>query len=191
MLTQEQITEIFKQTGAMLKGHFKLTSGKHSDQYFQCAQVLQYPNQCEALCSELARRLEGVEVETVIGPAMGGILVAYELARALGVRSLFAERENGAMALRRGFVIKPGEKVLVAEDVITTGGSVREVMEVVKYFGGEVVGVAVLVNRSGGTAEMGVRTEALINTSVITYDPDDCPLCKEGTPAVKPGSRQI
>ncbi|MBM7855145.1 orotate phosphoribosyltransferase [Desulfohalotomaculum tongense] len=189
MLSQEQIYEIFEKTNAMLEGHFKLTSGKHSNRYFQCAQVLQHPQYCQQLCRELARRFADIEVETVIGPAMGGILVSYELARALGVRSLFAERENGEMKLRRGFSIKPGEKVIVAEDVITTGGSVKEVMEVVKNLGGEVVGVGVLVNRSGGKADLGVPTEALITTSVVTYEPDNCPLCQQGIPAVKPGSR--
>ncbi|MTI79784.1 MAG: orotate phosphoribosyltransferase [Firmicutes bacterium] len=191
MLSEDRIYDIFQTTGAMLKGHFKLTSGKHSDQYFQCAQVLQQPHYCEELCQELARRFQHTGVETVIGPAMGGILVSYELARALKVRSIFAERENGKMTLRRGFSLKPGEKVIVAEDVITTGGSVKEVIEVVKEQGAEVVGVAVLVNRSGGKADMGVTTEALITTSVVTYDPENCPLCQQGTPAVKPGSREI
>ncbi|WP_031516150.1 orotate phosphoribosyltransferase [Desulfofalx alkaliphila] len=190
MLNQQEIIDIFQQTNAMLEGHFRLTSGMHSNQYFQCAQVLQYPNHCEKLCRELARRFDGVQIDTVIGPAMGGILVSYELARALGVRNIFAERENGKMTLRRGFSIKPGEKVLVAEDVITTGGSVREVMDVVRSLGGEVVGVAVLVNRSGGKAHLGVQTEALITTSVVTYQPDNCPLCKQGIPVVKPGSRK-
>ncbi|MEG6617110.1 orotate phosphoribosyltransferase [Peptococcaceae bacterium 1198_IL3148] len=189
MLTKERIIDIFTESKAMLTGHFRLTSGKHSDQYFQCAQVLQYPYYCAELGQELAERFRDAKVETVIGPAMGGILVAYELARQLGVRSLFAEREDGVMTLRRNFAIKPGERVLVAEDVITTGGSVKEVIEVVRKLGGEVVGVAVLVNRSGGKADLGVRTEALLNTSVVTYDPEDCPLCQQGTPAVKPGSR--
>ncbi len=191
MLTQQQIVEIFEKTGAMLSGHFRLTSGKHSDRYFQCAQVLQYPEYCSLLCQELAGRFKDMEVETVIGPAMGGILVSYELARALGVRSLFAEREKGVMTLRRGFSIKPGEKVLVAEDVITTGGSVREVIELVKNCGGEVVAVGVLVDRSGGKVDLGLRTEALLTTTVATYQPEECPLCKQGIPAVKPGSRNI
>ncbi len=191
MLTKQQIIEIFKNSGAMLTGHFRLTSGRHSDQYFQCAQVLQHPNYCAQLCQELARCFADIEVETVIGPAMGGILVSYELARALGVRSLFAERENGVMTLRRGFSIKPGEKILVAEDVITTGGSVREVIDVVRSLGGSVVGAAVLVDRSGGKADLGVRTEALLTTTVTTYQPEECPLCKQGIPAIKPGSRKV
>ena len=192
MLNPEQIRAIFTETGAMLNGHFLLTSGQHSNQYFQCAQVLQYPQHGELLCQELARRImaKGHPVQAVIAPATGGILVSYELARALGVRSLFAEREQGIMTLRRGFRIKPGEQVLVAEDVITTGGSVREVIAAVENWGGKVVAVAVLVNRSGGKANLGVPTEALINTDVVTYQPENCPLCQQGLPAVKPGSRK-
>lgn len=192
MLNPEQIRAIFTETGAMLNEHFLLTSGQHSNQYFQCAQVLQYPQHGELLCQELARRImaKGHPVQAVIAPATGGILVSYELARALGVRSLFAEREQGIMTLRRGFRIKPGEQVLVAEDVITTGGSVREVIAAVENWGGKVVAVAVLVNRSGGKADLGVPTEALINTDVVTYQPENCPLCQQGLPAVKPGSRK-
>ena len=188
-MTREEIIQIFEKTSAMLSGHFRLTSGKHSNRYFQCAQVLQHPQHTEKLCRELAARFEGLGIETVIGPAMGGILVSYEVARALGVRSLFTERENGSMALRRNFTIAPGEKVLVVEDVITTGGSVAEVIEVVRSLGGEVVGVGVLVDRSNGQADLGVRTEALLNVTVETYEPEQCPLCAQGIPAVKPGSR--
>ncbi|MBO8136563.1 MAG: orotate phosphoribosyltransferase [Desulfotomaculum sp.] len=190
-MTEKQIHQILQESGAMLKGHFKLTSGKHSNQYFQCAQVLQYPHYCEQLCRELAQRLSAFAAETVIGPAVGGILVSYELARALGVRSLFTERENGKMTLRRGFRIKRGEKVIIAEDVITTGGSVREVIDVVKEHGGEVLAVGVLVDRSGGKADLGVPVEALITTSVVTYEPEACPLCQQGVPLVKPGSRNL
>lgn len=190
-MTREEIIDIFTKTGAMLSGHFRLTSGKHSNRYFQCAQVLQQPKYTELLCRELAERFANQGVQTVIGPAMGGILVSYEVGRALGVRSIFTERENGKMALRRSFTIEPGEKVLVVEDVITTGGSVAEVIEVVRGFGGEVVGVGVLVNRSNGKADLGVRTEALLTVTVETFEPNNCPLCAEGTPAVKPGSRQV
>lgn len=191
MLTKDEVISIFQNTRAMLTGHFRLTSGRHSDQYFQCALVLQHPNHTETLCRELASRFANDQVSAVIGPAMGGIIVSYEVARALGVRSLFAERENGAMTLRRGFSIEPGEKVLVVEDVITTGGSVREVIEVVRSLGGEVVGAGVLVDRSNGTVDLGVRTEALLVTEAVSYDPEECPLCKQGIPAVKPGSRNI
>ncbi|GAB6181087.1 orotate phosphoribosyltransferase [Desulfotomaculum defluvii] len=189
-MEREDIIEIFTKTSAMLSGHFLLTSGKHSNRYFQCAQVLQHPQYTQELCRELATKFKNQGVETVIGPAMGGILVSYEVARAMGVRSLFTERVNGKMALRRNFTIQPGEKVLVVEDVITTGGSVAEVIDVVKSMGGEVVGVGVLVDRSNGKAKLGVRTEALLTVEVETYDPEHCPLCASGMPAVKPGSRQ-
>lgn len=191
MLTREEIVSIFQQTGAMLSGHFKLTSGRHSDLYFQCARVLQYPDCTAALCRELAARFTGEDVSLVIGPATGGIIVSYETARALGVRGIFTERETGVMSLRRGFTIEPDERVLVVEDVITTGGSVREVIEVVRSLGGIVVGAGVLVDRSGGKADLGVRKEALLVTETIAYDPDACPLCRDGIPAVKPGSRNI
>lgn len=191
MLSKEEIIKIFQDTGAMLTGHFRLTSGRHSDQYFQCALVLQYPQYTAVLCRELANRYAEEKVAAVIGPAMGGIVVSYETARVLGVRSLFTERDNGKMTLRRGFSIEPGEKVLVVEDVITTGGSVREVIEVVRSLGGYVVGAAVLVDRSNGTADLGVRTEALLTTRVLSYAPEECPLCRQGIPAIKPGSRNI
>lgn len=191
MLSKEEIIKIFKDTGAMLTGHFRLTSGRHSDQYFQCALVLQHPRYTDVLCRELANRYAGERISAVIGPAMGGIVVSYETARVLGVRSLFTERDNGKMTLRRGFSIEPGEKVLVVEDVITTGGSVREVIEVVRGLGGHVVGAAVLVDRSNGTADIGVRTEALLTTQVLSYSPEECPLCRQGIPAIKPGSRNI
>lgn len=190
-MTREEIISIFKSTGAMLTGHFRLTSGRHSDQYFQCALVLQHPQYTETLCRELAARFAAEKVSAVIGPAMGGIIVSYETARALGVRSLFTERENGVMTLRRGFSIEPGEKVLVVEDVITTGGSVREVIEVVRGLGGQVVGAGVLVDRSNGTVDLGVRTEALLTTQVVSYTQEECPLCRQGIPAIKPGSRIV
>ncbi|MCL6635590.1 MAG: orotate phosphoribosyltransferase [Peptococcaceae bacterium] len=191
MLTRDEVVSIFQKTGAMLAGHFRLTSGRHSDRYFQCALVLQHPGYTEILCRELASKFACDSVSAVIGPAMGGIIVSYEVARALGVRSLFAEREKGVMTLRRGFSIGPGERVLVVEDVITTGGSVREVVEVVRKLGGLVVGAGVLVDRSNGAVDLGVRTEALLTTEVVSYAPEDCPLCKKGIPAVKPGSRDV
>ncbi|MBE3585145.1 orotate phosphoribosyltransferase [Desulfofundulus thermocisternus] len=194
MLNHEEILSIFKKTGAMLTGHFVLTSGRHSDRYFQCARVLEYPRYCELLCRELVRKWGDGElagVETVIGPALGGILVSYEVARVLGARSLFTERENGIMTLRRGFTLSPGERVLVVEDVITTGGSVREVIAVAREAGAQVAGVAVLVDRSNGNANLDVPLRALLTIPVVTYGPEECPLCREGIPAVKPGSRHL
>lgn len=191
MLTENEILTILQTTGAMLTGHFRLTSGRHSDRYFQCAMVLQYPAHTETLCRELARRFAGDAVAAVIGPATGGIIVSYEVARVLGVRSMFTERENGVMQLRRGFTINPGEKVLVVEDVLTTGGSVRETIQVVQEHGGTVTGVGVLVDRSNGTVALGVKTEALLVTEVLSFVPEECPLCQKNLPLIKPGSRKI
>lgn len=191
MLTRDETIEIFIKANALLTGHFRLTSGRHSAQYMQCAQVLQYPQYASVLCDALAEKFSGTQVDLVIGPAMGGIVVAYEVGRALGVKAIFTEREQGAMALRRGFAINPGEKVLVVEDVVTTGGSVKEVIEVVRERGGQVVGVGVLVDRSGGKVDFGVQTESILQMQIESYDPEDCPLCKQGLPVVKPGSRQV
>lgn len=192
MLTKEEATNIFSKAGALLEGHFRLTSGRHSNQYMQCAQVLQYPDATEKLARHLAEQFKDENVQTVIGPAMGGIIVAYEVARQLGVPGIFTERQDGSMALRRGFSIKPGERVLVVEDVVTTGGSVQEVIDLVKGAGGNVVGVGVLVDRSGGKADFGVKTRAVLTMDIQSWEADDCPLCREGkTPAVKPGSRNV
>jgi len=191
MIDQKRVIDMFEETGAMLTGHFLLTSGRHSDRYFQCALVLQHPAYCEALCRELAARFSGDRVETVIGPAMGGVVISYEVARILKARSIFTERENGKMTLRRGFSVSPGERVLVVEDVITTGGSVREVIEYARERGAEVVGAGVLVDRSGGKAGLGARTESLAQIPAVSYSPEECPLCGKGLPFVKPGSRKV
>ncbi len=192
MLTRERMIEILEETEVLLRGHFLLTSGKHSGEYMQCAKLLQYPKYAEEIMGDLAKRFKDQEIDMVIGPAVGGIIVAYEMARQLGVKNVFAERENGKMTLRRSFTIPKGAKILVAEDVVTTGGSVREVMEVVKEQGAEVVGVAVVVDRSNGTETFGVPFEAALSVEVKAYDPKDCPMCREGkTEAYKPGSRDI
>jgi orotate phosphoribosyltransferase len=188
-LSQEAVLDIFKESGALLEGHFLLTSGRHSRQYMQCAKVLQYPHHAARLGEALAQAFKDQGIEVVIGPAMGGILVAHEVGKALGTKALFTERENGVMKLRRGFELKPGEKVLVVEDVITTGGSVREVIEVVKESGAVPVGVGVLVNRSGGNVDFGVPLASLLEIEIQSYEPETCPLCGEGIPAIKPGSR--
>lgn len=190
MLTHEEAVKIFTQAGALLNGHFILTSGRHSNQYMQCALVLQYPDYTEKLALHLAEKFRDENVDLVIGPAMGGIIVAYEVARQLGVPGIFTERKDGVMQLRRGFEIKPGQKVLVVEDVVTTGGSVREVIEVVEKMGGVVAGVGVLVDRSGGSIDFGVRKEAVLTMHIESWESDNCPLCQAGEmPAVKPGSR--
>jgi len=187
---KEEIEEILEKTGVMKKGHFRLTSGRHSERYLQCAQLFQYPKYTAIACETLARNFLQDEVEVVIGPATGAIILAYEMARALDVRALFTEREGEGMTLRRGFEIYPGEKVLVVEDVVTTGGSVQEVIEIVKKQGGELVGVACLVDRSAGKADFGTRLESLLQLAIETYDPKNCPLCAKGIPVVKPGSRK-
>lgn len=194
MLTEDQIKEIFLKADAFLEGHFLLSSGLHSPYYLQCAKVLQYPEYAEVLCKELARKIENltVEYDFVIAPAIGGIIVSYETARHLGVRGVFAERVDGKLTLKRGFKIEPGERAIVVEDVVTTGKSTKETVEVVKQHGGEVVAVGSLVDRSGGKANFGVPFETLWRLEVPVYKPDACPICKEGKiPLVKPGSRNI
>lgn len=189
-LDQNGILQMFKDTGALLQGHFLLTSGKHSAQYMQCAQVLQYPRKAAILGKELALMFEGEEIAAVIGPAMGGILVAHEVGKTLGVKAIFTERQNGEMALRRGFKLSPDEKVLVVEDVITTGGSVKEVIKLVQEAGASPVGVGVLVDRSGGKADFnGLLMHSLVQLNIEVYEPENCPLCAQGLPWEKPGSR--
>lgn len=190
MLTREEIIKLFTDTGVLKTGHFLLTSGRHSDRYMQCAQLLQYPEMAEKACRELAEKFKDLGVETVIGPALGGILVSYEVARALKARSIFAERENGTMTLRRGFTLSPGEKVLVVEDVVTTGGSVKEVIDLARAQGADVVAAGALVDRSGGRVDFGVPAYYLLELEIESYLPEECPLCKQGIPAVKPGSRK-
>ena len=194
MLTQEQALEIYKQTGAVLHGHFKLTSGRHSDTYMQSAKLFVQPSSAEKVCAALAEKLRdaGIKADMVISPAIGGILMGYEVARQLGLPNIFAERENGDMTLRRGFTIEKGAKLIVTEDVVTTGGSVQEVIKLVNDLGGEVVAVASLVDRSNGKVDFGVKFVNLISMDVVSYEPEDCPLCKEGKlELVKPGSRTI
>ena len=187
-VSTEEVLKIFRDCDALLEGHFLLTSGLHSAQYLQCALVLQYPPHAERLCSLLAQPFQGKGIEAVLAPALGGIIVAHEVAKALKARALFTERVEGRMTLRRGFQILPGERTLVMEDVVTTGGSTREVMEVVAEAGAIVAGVGCLVDRSRGI-QWGVERHALVRLEIPNYPPETCPLCKEGRPVVKPGSR--
>jgi orotate phosphoribosyltransferase len=189
-MRDEEVLERFSRTGALLEGHFVLTSGLHSTSYLQCALVLQYPSEAEAFGRAIAERFEGQKIETVVAPAIGGIIIGWEVARALGVRSLWTEREDGRMTLRRGFSVRPGEGVLVVEDVITTGGSTRETVEALRAAGAEVLGAASIIDRSRGRAEVGVPRVALATLDVPAQAPDACPLCAEGVPFVKPGSRK-
>jgi orotate phosphoribosyltransferase len=188
-MTSEEVLDLYRKTGALLSGHFLLSSGLHSEQYLQSALVLQQPDIATKLCAALAEHFKGTKIEVVIAPALGGVFVSHETARALGVRALFAERVNGELTLRRGFIIRPGERVLVVEDVITTGKSTKETIEVVKNAGGVVIAAGSLVDRSGGTAELGVPYKSLATLHVPTYAPEACPMCKTGSVPVKPGSR--
>jgi orotate phosphoribosyltransferase len=187
--TERDTLARYEKRGGLLRGHFKLTSGLHSDVYLQSALVLQHPEDAAVLGEGLAAPFRAAGVHTVLAPAVGGILVAHEVARALGVRALFTERENGTMRLRRGFTLGAGERCLVVEDVITTGGSTREVMRCVEEHGGVVVGVGSLIDRSGGTAAFPVKRVALATLTATTYPPESCPLCQAGSVAIKPGSR--
>lgn len=191
MLSKREVLRIFKDAGVLQSGHFQLSSDLHSNKYLQCAKVFQYPRYAKVLAEELARRFKKERVDLVIGPALGGIILSYEVARSLRkARALFAEREKEKMSLRRGFKIEKGEKALVVEDVITTGGSVKEVIELVKRLGGEVIGVGALVDRSGKRINFGLRTETLLKIRIENYQKEVCPLCKKDTPLLKPGSRE-
>lgn len=192
MMTTEQALEIYRKCGAVLKGHFRLTSGRHADTYMQSAKVFVDTECSEQLCKALVEKLDaaGVQADMVISPAIGGILMGYEVARQMRKPNIFAERENGEMTLRRGFSFPEGTRFIVTEDVVTTGGSVKEVIALVKKMGGEVAAVASLVDRSNGKVDFGVRFVNLISMDIVSYEPDECPLCKEGKiELVKPGSR--
>lgn len=189
-MTKEEVLSLFKETGALLEGHFLLTSGLHSPQYFQCAKVLQYPQQAQKLCWEIAYRFMAEKVNVVVGPALGGIIVAQEVARLMGCRAIFAEREANKMTLRRGFEIKPGERVLVVEDVVTTGGSINEVIDLVTTAEARLIGVGFLVDRSQKRISFESPKFSVIEMDVVTYQAHECPLCEQGIPIVKPGSRK-
>ena len=190
-MTETEVKQLFIETGAIMEGHFLLTSGLHSPLYVEKFQVLQHPKHTESLCKALAERFAQDKVELVIGPITGGILLAHEVGKNLGTKAIFTERENGRMTLRRGFVIEPGQRVLIVEDIITTGGSVQEVIDVVKEHGGIPVGVGILVDRSGGTVDFGVPHQALLHLTVETYQAESCPLCASGKPITKRGSRKL
>ena len=190
-MTEAEVKELFVKYGAILEGHFLLTSGLHSGMYVEKFQVLQYPKATEQLCAGFAEKFKDEKIDVVIGPVTGGIILAHETAKHFGSRAIFAERDNGRMTIKRGFEIKPGERVLIVEDIVTTGGSVMEVIDVVREWGGVVAGVAMLVDRSGGTVDFGAPSKALLTLNIKTYAPEDCPLCKQGVPLVKRGSRKV
>jgi orotate phosphoribosyltransferase len=191
MPTRDELLDLFRKSGALLEGHFRLSSGLHSSGYLQSALILQDPKTAERIGAALAARIAHVAPTVVLSPALGGVVIGHEVARALGVRALFAERLDGVLTLRRGFTIGPQDRVLVVEDVVTTGGSTRETMEVARAAGGHVVGAASIVDRSGGAAALDVPFETLLAISVSTFAPEQCPLCAQGVPVVKPGSRPV
>ena len=191
-MTIDERLELFKKSGAFLEGHFLLSSGLHSPQYVEKFRVLEYPQYTEKLCYDIANHFRDDNVELVIGPMTGGILLAHEVAKSLSVKSMFTERVDNVMSLRRGFYFNKGTRILLVEDVVTTGGSIFEVIELIRKLGGDIVGVGYLVDRSGGKVDFGVPQFPLIKLDIITYKPEECPLCKEGKlPLVKPGSRKI
>ena len=186
----DKVIEEFKETGALLEGHFQLTSGLHSTIYLQCARVLQFPEKAETFGRALAEKFKTDGIQLVASPAIGGIVIGHEVARALGARFVWTEREAGEMTLRRGFTVSPGEKTLVVEDVITTGGSTRETIDALKRAGADVVGAASIIDRSGGSVGVGVPRVALATLRVLSVEPENCDACKLGDVAVKPGSRK-
>lgn len=190
MIHPQRVLEIFNLTGTKLEGHFLLTSGRHSDSYLQCAKIFRYTKYSEELCAELADMFRDEKIDLVIGPALGAVQMAYEMGRQLDCDNFFTERDDGVMTLRRGFAIEPGSRILVVEDVVTTGGSVREVINIVRELGGIIVGVGSIVDRSGGSIDFGVPFKSVISLKIQSWLPDECPLCRQGLPFVKPGSRK-
>ena len=190
-MTRDELLDLFRRSGALLEGHFRLTSGLHSPGYLQCALVLQQPQHAELLGRAIADRVRDLRPTVVLSPALGGVVIGQEVGRALGVRAIFAERQDGSLTLRRGFIVGETDRVLVVEDDLTTGGSTRETMQVATAAGSRVVGAASIVDRSGGTTRFEVPFAALLDVDLPTYEPDKCPLCAQGMPVVKPGSRPL
>jgi orotate phosphoribosyltransferase len=192
-MTRDELLDLFRKSGALLEGHFRLTSGLHSTGYLQCALVLQHPRHAEALGAEIGRLTRELRATVVLSPALGGVVIGHEVGRALGVRAMFAERQDGTLTLRRGFMLGEADRVLVIEDVLTTGGSTRETMQVARASGAQVIGAASIVNRSDSVrgADLGVPFSALLDVALPTYEPEGCPLCAQGLPVVKPGSRPV
>lgn len=185
----DAVLDLFRSSGALLEGHFRLSSGLHSGGYLQCALVLQHPRHAEALGQALGAVLKGLGATVVLSPALGGLIIGHEVGRALGLRAIFAERQDAALTLRRGFHLDPSDRVVIIEDVVTTGGSTRETMAVAEAAGARVVGAGSIIDRSGGSSNLGVPFSPLVALSLPTYQPESCPLCAAGTPVVKPGSR--
>lgn len=189
MLTKKEILQYLYETEALRKGHFVLSSGLHSEAYVQCALLLKNPTIAEIICKDLAKKFKDMQADLVVGPAIGGIIVAYEVARHLGVPSIFAERKEGQMTLRRGFSVEKGQKVIVMEDVITTGGSSQEVVKLLENLGAQVIAAGSIIDRSSGTVKLTVPYKSLIKLDIKTFEAAECPLCKAGVSKEKPGSR--
>lgn len=190
-MTRDELLDLFRRSGALLEGHFRLSSGLHSPGYLQCALVLQHPQPAEALGRAIAERARELRPTVVLSPALGGVIIGQEVGRALGIRAIFAERQDGALTLRRGFMLGEADRVFVVEDVLTTGGSTRETMQVATAAGGRVVGAGAIVDRSGGKVSFDLPFSALLDIDLPTYEPDKCPLCAQGLPVTKPGSRPV
>ena len=190
-MTRDELLDLYRRSGALLDGHFRLTSGLHSPGYLQCALVLQHPRHAEMLGRAIAERTRELRPTVVLSPALGGVVIGQEVGRALGVRAIFAERQDGSLTLRRGFMISESDRVLVVEDVLTTGGSTRETMQVARAAGAQVVGAASIVDRGARAVDLGVPFVSLLEVDLPTYEPDTCPLCAQGLPVVKPGSRPV
>ena len=188
-MTEREIIEILESSGALLNGHFQLRSGLHSNRFFQAALLLQYPDKAETVCRFLAEQYKDCGATAVISPAVGGLIVGQEVARALGIRAIFADKEDGELVLKRGFSIAPGEKILVAEDVVTKGGRVQQTVDLVRAKGGEVVGIAVIVDRSGGNAKFDVPFYSALQLNLPTFEPESCPMCADKQPIDRPGSK--
>ncbi len=190
-LTRDTLLDLFRRSGALLEGHFRLSSGLHSPGYLQCALVLQHPDSAGALGRGIADLVRDLRSTVVLSPALGGVVIGQEVGRALGVRAIFAERQDAVLTLRRGFTVGETDRVLIVEDVLTTGKSTRETMQVATAAGGQVVGVASIVDRSGGAAKFDVPFRSLLGLALPAFEPDKCPLCAQGLPVVKPGSRPV
>ncbi|MGL4347290.1 MAG: orotate phosphoribosyltransferase [Chitinophagaceae bacterium] len=191
LVRNESILEIYTSAKAILKGHFQLASGQHSDTYMQSAKLFMYPQKSRIICEKLKAYLNSINIDCVISPAIGGILMGYEMAFQLGVPNIFCERIEGKMLLRRGFSIEEGKKYLIVEDVVTTGGSVKEVIQMVEQLGGNIIAIASIVDRSNGTVDFGKTYISLLQTNIISWNKDQCPLCKQNIPLNKPGSKAL
>ena len=192
MIRRERVLEILKEADVLMEGHFLLASGKHSEKYLQCAKIFRHTKYSEELCKDIAEQFKDEQIDVVVGPAMGAVQMAYEVSRHVNVENFFTEREDGIMKFRRGFEIKEGMRCLLVEDVVTTGGSIREVIELVQKAGGVVVGLGSIVDRTGGKIDFGVPYKSVIAVDVQSWEANDCPICKEGKiPVIKPGSSKV